>query len=177
MSPAMICTISRFVLGAAGIILLALGYHWWGFAILVIAFLTDFADGYLARRLNHVSDLGAMLDPLVDKLVVSGIIIYMIAAGILPWIAILIIICEFVLIFLAFYLKSKGKVVHSIWVGKVKFQFQWLCLLFYFLGSVIKSVELELVTIGFGILIIAAIMTWCSLYSHVLLGKQTLKGA
>ncbi len=162
-------TLSRFVLGAVGVTLLALGFKWWGVSTLVMAFLTDFIDGQVARRLNHVTDLGAMLDPLADKLLVSEIIIYLVICKNLPKIpAILILLCEFILIILAIYLKFKGKVVHSIWVGKLKFQFQWLALFAYLFN---------ITTIGFWILIIVVIMTIASLISHIDLGWKALKGA
>ena len=179
MTPAMICTTSRFILGAIGVLLLSLGYRWWGFSILVIAFFTDFADGRLARMRNQVTDLGGMLDPIADKLLVSEILLYMIFTKTLPWIAIVIPIFELCLIILALYLKSKGKVVHSIWVGKAKFQTQWICLLFYFLTPELNTLGLERIytkTIGLALLIIAILMTWLSLYSHVILAKEALKG-
>jgi CDP-diacylglycerol--glycerol-3-phosphate 3-phosphatidyltransferase len=164
---AMVFTLSRFVLGAVGIMLLALGYKWWGFAILVVAFFTDFADGQAARRLKQITELGALLDPIADKLLVAEIIIYMIAAGVLPWLpAILILIFELTSTFWKFYLKRKNVVLPSNQWGKIKFQFQWLFLLFYFIN---------LPTIGIWILATAVIMTAISLSNHIYHGWKAIK--
>lgn len=73
--------------------LLLLASHSWISASLTIGilFLTDFFDGYLARKWNQTSDLGALLDPIVDKLAVISFILFLYWNGIAPgWYVLLV---------------------------------------------------------------------------------------
>lgn len=56
-----------------------------GFLVLVIAGVTDFLDGYLARRLHQTSRIGALLDPLVDRLYIAATLVVLAATSVIPW--------------------------------------------------------------------------------------------
>jgi len=73
-------------------LILIIGEHYnWALAVLVLAGLTDFVDGLLARRLNQKSDFGAYLDPIADKLLLSSsFLVLAFKHKIFWWVAILI---------------------------------------------------------------------------------------
>ena len=66
-------TIFRVILIPVFLVLMYLrfpGHTYWAFGVFVLASLSDFADGYIARHYNQVSDFGKFMDPLADKLLV-----------------------------------------------------------------------------------------------------------
>ena len=64
-------TISRMALGAFIFILLTrTEMYWIAFVLFFIASITDYFDGYLARKFNHVSQIGEILDPIADKILI-----------------------------------------------------------------------------------------------------------
>jgi len=97
----------------------------WAFLVatllFVLASITDFFDGYLARRLKVVSSLGVFLDLTADKVFVSAILIAMIQVGLVPaWIVFIIITREFLVTGLRSMAAARGKVIPAgIW-GKQK---------------------------------------------------------
>ena len=66
-------------------LLLAQENYFWSLCVLIIAGATDWVDGFLARKLNQVSRLGILLDPLVDRLYIAATLIGLALAGLIPW--------------------------------------------------------------------------------------------
>jgi CDP-diacylglycerol--glycerol-3-phosphate 3-phosphatidyltransferase len=64
-------TLGRLILGPVILSVLMSGREWLAFALFVVAMITDLCDGYLARRSNSVTELGKLMDPLADKVLVS----------------------------------------------------------------------------------------------------------
>jgi CDP-diacylglycerol--glycerol-3-phosphate 3-phosphatidyltransferase len=67
-------------------------WQWWGLGIFLLAASTDWLDGYLARRLGQVTELGKFLDPLVDKLLVLGPYLILVQQQIVPSTAVFLIL-------------------------------------------------------------------------------------
>ena len=65
-----------------------------GLAVFIIASLTDFVDGHIARKYNQVTNLGKFLDPLADKLLVTAAILIFVEWGQMPAWAALVVITE-----------------------------------------------------------------------------------
>lgn len=114
------------------------------FYIFIIAVLSDFLDGYLARRNKEVTDFGRIADPFVDKIIICGglIIFVLFAQHILaPWMVVLIVSREFMVNSLRSYAESKGVAFPSDVWGKLKMFLQsatvcGLLLLFAFFDNI-----------------------------------------
>lgn len=89
--------------------------------LFVIASLTDFLDGYLARKYHLVTDLGKMLDAIADKALVSPMLIILSANGFIPVIIPVIYITRDIIVdAIKMQAASKGKVIAAIKSGKLK---------------------------------------------------------
>ena len=96
-------------------------WMWMGLAIFIIASLTDYIDGQIARRCNQVSDFGKFLDPLADKLLTIAAMVMFCEWGMMPgWALMLVLAREFAVTGLRLVAVGKGKVIAAGWSGKVK---------------------------------------------------------
>ena len=90
-------------------------------AIFIIASLTDFVDGYIARHYNQTTDFGKFLDPLADKLLTVAAMAMFCEWGVFPaWALTVILTREFAVSGLRMVASQKGSVIAAGWSGKVK---------------------------------------------------------
>ena len=90
-------------------------------AIFMVASLTDFIDGYIARHYNQTTDFGKFLDPLADKLLTIAAMTMFCEWGVFPaWALMIVLTREFAVTGLRLVAVGKGKVIAAGWSGKVK---------------------------------------------------------
>ena len=90
-------------------------------AIFIVASLTDFLDGYIARHYNQTSDFGKFLDPLADKLLTIAAMAVFCEWGAFPaWALMIVLMREFAVSGLRMVASQKGTVIAAGWSGKVK---------------------------------------------------------
>ncbi|MFH1316281.1 MAG: CDP-diacylglycerol--glycerol-3-phosphate 3-phosphatidyltransferase [Candidatus Woesearchaeota archaeon] len=137
------------------------------FIFLIIA-LTDHLDGYLARKLNQITDFGKLIDPLADKLLVLSALVFLIGrdpVGIPAWIAYLLIVRDMVIIGLRSCDKEKV-ILSASWWGKSKTVAEMV-------GIFAVLLNLE---IGVYILVLAVILSWISGIIYIYRGRNIVKG-
>ncbi|TYP75695.1 CDP-alcohol phosphatidyltransferase family protein [Paenibacillus methanolicus] len=131
--PNMLTTL-RFALIPVYIVVYASGHMKWAFAVVVLAGLTDILDGYLARRHGQVTSVGAMLDPLADKLMMIAVIVSLLATGHLHWAAcVAFFIRDIGMIAGSAFFHFRGmKTVPANWMGKLTTVLYYAAIAFIF---------------------------------------------
>ena len=123
-------TLARLVLTGVFILAVSLeGATWAGVALgaFVVAATTDWLDGFLARKLNLVTSLGKLLDPIADKVLVASAFVYLTREGFCPvWVTCAILTREFLVTGLRQIAVEKGHVMAADWTGKWKTTFQMI---------------------------------------------------
>lgn len=138
MTTASKLTLLRVVMIPAFMAVFLLGYNWVALAIFILASVTDFVDGYVARHYNQVSDFGKFLDPLADKLLVTSAMLIFVQWGRMPsWAVMLVLTREFAISGLRMVVASKGTVMAAAWSGKIKTACTMvgLCLMMVFMNT------------------------------------------
>lgn len=104
----------------------SLPMRWVAAVLFIVAASTDKIDGWLARRNNQVTELGKLMDPIADKLLMCSALIVASAYGELPWWAtILFLVREVGITVMRFFvIDSGGGVIAAAWPGKLKTVFQ-----------------------------------------------------
>lgn len=155
-----------------GTIIISLQYIVAGI-IFVLASITDFVDGYLARKNNQVTDLGKMLDAIADKILVNSVLIILAYKGMLPIIVPVVTVLRDTFVdAIKMQAASKGKVVAAIKSGKLKTATLMIgtTLAFFY------NLPFELIPINVSdfLLLIATVLSVVSGIQYYLLNKELL---
>ncbi len=137
--------------------------RWTALGLFTLAAVTDFFDGYLARVWEQQSELGRMLDPIADKLLVSAVLMILVADGTIKswsvWAAIVILCREILVSGLREFLAELKVSVPVSKVAKWKTTMQLIALGFLIAGRAGEEVLPGTVRIGLGLLWLSALLT------------------
>ena len=141
--------------------------------IFIIASLTDFLDGYIARKYNLVTDTGKMLDAIADKILVNPILIILSANGFIPVIIPVIYITRDIVVdAIKMQVASKGRVVAAIKSGKIKTATMMVGLsLVFFYNMPFEFINIR---VDLFLLFFACIMSVVSAFEYYKLNKELL---
>ena len=143
--------------------------------IFIIASLTDFLDGYLARKNNQVTDLGKMLDAIADKVLVSPVLIVLAANGFIPVIIPVIYITRDIVVdAIKMQAAKSGKVQAAIKSGKYKTAFMMIGLSLTFFYNI--PFEFINIRVDLGLLFLACILSIVSAYEYYKINKSLIFG-
>ena len=96
-------------------------WMWLALGVFILASITDYVDGQIARKCNQVSDFGKFLDPLADKLLTIAAMVMFCQWSMMPaWALMIVLTREFAVTGLRLVAVGKGKVIAAGWSGKVK---------------------------------------------------------
>jgi len=173
-SPTLL-TLMRIALVPVLVLLFYLPFHWSNVAcaaVFVVAAVTDWADGYLARRMGQMSRFGAFLDPVADKIMVATALILLVQrqenyAAFFALAAAVIVGREITISALREWMSEVGERarVNVSWVGKTKTGFQMTAIGFLLYHDNIAWIPTAL--IGELLLYTAAILTLWSMWSYL----------
>jgi cardiolipin synthase (CMP-forming) len=150
--------------------------RWAAFAIFVAACITDWLDGYLARIWQQQSNLGRMLDPIADKLLVGATLLMLVYTRALSgwsiWAALIILSREILVSGLREFLAELNVKVHVTQLAKWKTAFQFIALALILAGPAVDPYVPYVTELGIGLLWMAAILTLFTGYDYLKAGVR-----
>ncbi len=143
---------------------------WIALGVFIVASLTDWMDGYIARKNNLVTNFGKFMDPLADKLLVCSALICLIELErISSWMVIVIIAREFVISGFRLVASDNGVVIAASYWGKFKTTFQMIAVCLMIANIEALSIVTAIVTW------IAVALTVISLIDYLMKNKDVMK--
>lgn len=152
--------------------------RWTALGLFAVASITDYLDGYLARIWNQTSNIGRMLDPIADKLLVASVLLLLAADGTIAgwslWAAITILCREILVSGLREYLAALKVSVPVTRIAKWKTTIQMVSIAFLLAGPAGDKVVPHTTQIGIALLWIAAFLTFYTGYDYFRAGVKHL---
>ena len=146
-------------------------FKWIALVLFVVASLTDYFDGQIARKHNLITNFGKFMDPLADKILTISGMICLIELGRIPaWIVIIIVAREFIISGFRLIAAESGVVIAANYWGKFKTTFQMIMIIL----MIVNLPQLQLITTI--VMWIALALTIISLVTYINANKQLLAG-
>jgi CDP-diacylglycerol--glycerol-3-phosphate 3-phosphatidyltransferase len=128
-------TLSRLLLTIAFVVMLNSSWHYartCALVIFLVAGLTDFVDGEIARRYGFITNFGKLMDPLVDKIMMAAAFISLVPLQAIPaWAATTVVARDFLITGLRMMATARGRVLPAERLGKQKTSWQVVTVLFF----------------------------------------------
>ncbi len=150
------------------------GAQYYAMAVLIVAFITDVLDGYIARKFNMVTNLGKVLDPIADKAMQLTTLICLAFHShyAMVWVVILVGIKEILLGIGALVLYKSGIVTQANWFGKVSSFVSFLCTLVLIFPRVIPLAEIAAFWLCLAIVLVNIIALLSYIVAYINYQKQ-----
>jgi CDP-diacylglycerol---glycerol-3-phosphate 3-phosphatidyltransferase len=147
-------------------------HDYWATAVFAVAMATDYLDGWFARRSGESSDLGRLLDPVADKILVLAALIMLVDRVLPAWMVAAIIVREFLVSGLRLAALQRGVVMSARELGKLK---TWSQAVAAGLGGLAAGGAIS-EDIAWTALLIAVVLTWVSGLDYARLAPRVLRG-
>src|SRR6187551_120814 len=138
-------TLSRLALTVLFVVLLSSSWHYARTAALVIfliAGLTDFIDGEIARRYGVITNFGKLMDPLVDKIMMAAAFISLVPLKAIPaWAATIVVARDFLITGLRLMASTQGQVLPAEKLGKHKTSWQIVTVIFFLVLLAVRELR------------------------------------
>lgn len=142
--------------------------------LFVVASLTDFLDGYLARKYNLITNFGKFMDPLADKLLVTAALICFLELGELnSWVVMIILAREFIVSIFRAVAAAEGIVIAADWWGKVKTNVQMFAIILMLMNN--YPFEQFGIPMDQVLIYLATVLTVISGFNYIIKNKQVLQ--
>ncbi|MDT0211581.1 CDP-alcohol phosphatidyltransferase family protein [Curtobacterium sp. BRD11] len=160
-------TLVRFLLIPVFIGFVVAGHPGWALVTLVVLGVSDWADGFIARRFDQGSKLGKTLDPIADRLAIIAIVLSLVLVGLLPWPSVAIIVLVDAVLALLSGLWFRGDPDLDVtWTGKVRSALLFVGLPLLLFSSTSWASQHDWIRV------LALVFVWAGTIGHVVAGVQ-----
>ncbi|MCJ1714421.1 CDP-alcohol phosphatidyltransferase family protein [Curtobacterium sp. VKM Ac-2922] len=160
-------TMVRFLLIPVYVVLVVQGHPGWALVSLVVLGVSDWADGFIARRFDQGSKLGKVLDPIADRLAIIAIVLSLVLVGLLPWIVVVLVVAvDVVLAVLSSVWFGGDPDLDVSWTGKIRSALLFVGLPVLLFSSTAWASEHSWIRIT------ALVFVWLGTAGHLLAGAQ-----